>query len=51
MKISTENFFYSQTVSCQLGGAWSDEPPACRFVDCNIPDDIAHGEVCYVKNF
>uniref|UniRef100_A0A6A7FRK1 CUB and sushi domain-containing protein 1-like n=2 Tax=Hirondellea gigas TaxID=1518452 RepID=A0A6A7FRK1_9CRUS len=39
----------TKTVSCQLGGGWSGEPPTCRFVDCGIPDDIQHGEMTLVN--
>lgn len=38
-----------KTVSCQLGGQWSDVAPTCRFVDCEIPDDLQHGEMILVN--
>ena len=34
----------AKTISCRLGGSWSDVPPRCQFVDCGPPlPDVRHG--------
>ncbi|XP_076036539.1 CUB and sushi domain-containing protein 3-like [Oratosquilla oratoria] len=39
----------AQTVSCMLGGQWSDVAPVCRFVDCGVPEDTLDGQVTLVN--
>lgn len=38
-----------KTISCALGGEWSGKTPACRFIDCGIPEDIRDGEMTLVN--
>ncbi|XP_063854317.1 CUB and sushi domain-containing protein 1-like [Scylla paramamosain] len=40
----------AKTVSCQLGGAWSDEAAECKFIDCGLPPDLPNGRITLLNH-
>ncbi|XP_063235944.1 sushi, von Willebrand factor type A, EGF and pentraxin domain-containing protein 1 [Bacillus rossius redtenbacheri] len=36
--------------TCEEGGRWSGEVPRCTFVDCGVPEELAHGRFTLASN-